>query len=154
VIQEIRTYVMGLQPAAEAETLAATLERVIQEFRVNTLLPVEFRRSDEEPYLGGEQRLHLQLLLREALANVARHAGATRVVVEAGMRDGELSIAVSDDGRGFDLNSAARGAGLGLRTMEERARRLGGHLRIDTRPGRGTRVEVHVPVPADREMVG
>jgi signal transduction histidine kinase len=154
VIQEIRTYVMGLQPATEAETLAATLERVIQEFRVNTLLPVEFRRSDEEPYLGGEQRLHLQLLLREALANVARHAGATRVVVEAGVRGGELSIAVSDDGRGFDLNSAARGAGLGLRTMEERARRLGGRLRIDTRPGGGTKVEVRVPVVADREMVG
>ncbi len=153
VIQEVRTYVMGLQPAAEAETLAATLERVVQEFRINTLLPVVFRPSDGELHLSAEQRLHLQLLLREALANVARHAGAARVIVEAGVRDGELSIAVSDDGRGFDLEAAARGAGLGLRTMEERARRMGGRLRIDTRPGEGTRVEVRVPVPADREMV-
>ncbi len=153
VIQEIRTYVMRLQPAGAEETLAASLTRIVEEFRINTLLPVEFHGFDREPHFAVEERLHLQLLLREALANVARHASATRVTVETGVRDGEFCMAISDDGRGFDLPAAAHGAGLGLQTMGERARRLGAQLQIDAQPGAGTTVEVRVPVPAEQEMV-
>jgi len=153
VIQEIRSYVMGLHPAGEEESLEAALLRIVEEFRVNTLLPVEFQRAGGYPRLSREQRVHLQLLLREALANVARHAGAGRVVVKAGTQDGEFQLAVTDDGPGFDLEAASRGDGLGLRTMVERSRRLGGRLHIDTLPGGGTTVEVRLAVPAEEKAV-
>jgi len=153
VIQEIRSYVMGLHPAGEEESLEAALLRIVEEFRVNTLLPVEFQRAGGYPRLSREQRVHLQLLLREALANVARHAGAGRVVVKAGTQDGEFQLAVTDDGPGFDLEAASRGDGLGLRTMVERSRRLGGRLHIDTLPGGGTTVEVRLGVPAEEKAV-
>src|SRR3970282_1538037 len=138
---------MGLHPAGEEESLEAALQRIVEAFRVNTLLPVEFPRGGGYPRLSCEQRVHVQLLVREALASVARHAGAGRVVVKAGTQDGEFQLAVTDDGRGFDLEAASRGGGLGLGRSVQRARRLGGRLDIDTLPGGGTTGGGGPPVP-------
>jgi len=145
VIQEVRSFVMGMRPVQDDESVSAALERIVQEFRVSTLLPVEYEVASDIA-VESEQRLHLQLILREALSNVARHAGATRVLVRIAQHGGEFVLCVRDDGRGFEWPAAARGTGLGLRTMAERARRLGGRLDVETRPGQGTTVTVRFPV--------
>lgn len=152
VIKDIRSYVLGLHLQVGDDTPEGALERVIREFRVNTLLPVEFRAAGSFPRLGADQRLHLQLLLRETLANAARHAAASHVVVETAARDGEFCLTVRDDGRGFDVETASRGDGLGLRTMAERARRLGGQFTIRSQPGHGTMVEVRVPLSVEAKV--
>jgi len=142
-----RSSLRGVGPAPEG-SLREALERVVREFRMNTLLPVEFAAGSDLPPLTPEQRLHYQLLLREALANVARHASARRVRVDAEHREGTLRLVVTDDGRGFDPQAASSGEGLGLRTMRDRARLLGGACEIRSQRGGGTTVEVRVPTAA------
>ncbi len=88
----------------------------------------------------------LYRIVQEALTNVARHARAQRVEVRL-IEEGadHLVVEVADDGVGFDPQ-APRGPALGLLTMSERARELGGHLVVDTGPGIGTRLRVTVPL--------
>jgi signal transduction histidine kinase len=59
---------------------------------------------------------------------------------------GEIHLMVSDSGRGFDLEAALRGKGLGLTSMRERIRLVNGTISIDSKPTRGTRIDVHVPL--------
>ncbi len=81
-------------------------------------------------------------VVQEALTNVARHARASRVRVELGERGGELSLVIEDDGVGFDVDAARRGAragaSLGLLSMQERVVLLDGVLEIESEPGHGT----------------
>lgn len=152
-ISDVRSYVLGLHPRGGDDSLREALERVVREFRVNTLLPIELRAADDLPDLSADQRLHLKLLLREALANVARHAHATRVAVDAVVEADDLRVVIADDGHGFDPEQASHGEGLGLRTMAERARRLGGTCEVRSNSDAGTTVEVRLPRPAERRGV-
>jgi signal transduction histidine kinase len=87
-------------------------------------------------------------IVQEALANVRRHAGARSVEVALGERGGGLHVVVRDDGRGFDPSAPEEPGHLGLRAMPERAELVGGRLRIESGPGRGTTVEVWLPLDA------
>jgi signal transduction histidine kinase len=73
---------------------------------------------------------------------VLRHSGATRASIVAGRNQHRLRIVVEDDGRGFDRSAV--GTRLGLRGMRERAELVGGTLRVDSEPGRGTSVVFEV----------
>ena len=98
---------------------------------------------------SGELPLRLEAELfriaQEALANVRKHAGANTVEIALRPGGGRLRLSIQDDGRGFDLATASDG-GMGLLGMRERARLLGGTLRVDSRPGGGTGVLASVPV--------
>jgi len=87
--------------------------------------------------------LCLYRIAQEALRNAIAHGEARRLTVSVAAGDGELVLAISDDGTGFDLEKG-RGAGLGLVSMEERIHLVGGRLQIDTRPGHGTTIRVRV----------
>src|SRR5262249_5559840 len=95
-------------------------------------------------------------IAQEALTNVARHARAGHVAVEIGRAGEGLGMGVREHGVGFDAASTrerlARGAGLGLLGMRERAALLGGRLEVASAPGRGCTVRVAIPLdpPADR----
>lgn len=85
-------------------------------------------------------------ILQEAVTNVLRHAGATRLKVRLGGDDRELDLSVEDDGRGFDpekLREAGPGFHLGILGMRERAELVGGTVHVDSAPGRGTFVQAH-----------
>ncbi|MFL6192565.1 MAG: tetratricopeptide repeat protein [Thermoanaerobaculia bacterium] len=92
--------------------------------------------------------LGLYRIVQEALANTARHAGAGTARVTLRVAGGVAFLTVADDGAGFDAGEAGRPPGLGLSSIEERARLLGGEPRITSVPGAGTRIEVRVPMPA------
>ena len=85
-----------------------------------------------------------------ALTNVARHAQAKHVHVELRQHEAELELVIRDDGIGFDvaaaLERASRGATLGLLSMQERVRLVGGTLEIESTPGMGTEIRVRFPV--------
>ena len=83
-------------------------------------------------------------VVQEALGNVAKHAEARRAVISISGRDDGLHAAIKDDGHGFDLDHA-KGKGLGLISMEERVRHLGGTFSISPKPGDGTRIEIRIP---------
>ena len=102
--------------------------------------------GDEEalpPPVRGE----LFLILREALRNIDRHAGARHVRVEVTITDCAVRAWVADDGHGFDPTEPPRpGAGIGLSVMAERAALLGGTVDVCSEPGNGTTVSVQVPL--------
>ena len=83
--------------------------------------------------------------MQEALNNTAKYAAASRVGVILGRHNGEAVLVIEDDGRGFDVARATGGDGFGLTTMRERTESVRGRLRLESRPGEGTRVTVHLP---------
>jgi len=90
------------------------------------------------------------LIVREALANVRKHANASTVRLAVRRRPGWVRVTLADDGRGFRPEPAVgtvRGLGLGLPAMRERARVLGGRLELRSQPGEGTRLTIDVPLP-------
>lgn len=98
--------------------------------------------------LDPERRRHLFLLLKEAVSNVARHAGCTRASLRILLIPDAISIDVEDDGKGFDIGSEASSSGHGLASMRARAAALGAELRMDSQPAGGTRIALVVPLRA------
>ena len=106
---------------------------------------------------GLEERLPVEIetavfrVVQEALTNVVRHAHAETVLIQMAREGPRLDIEVEDDGSGFDPSSVATpessGRGLGLLGIRERVELLGGHVTIDSTPGKGTRLAVTVPLP-------
>ncbi|GIU98779.1 MAG: hypothetical protein KatS3mg014_0395 [Actinomycetota bacterium] len=115
-------------------------------------LPIEF-----EGARLGRLPDHIELaafrIVQEAVSNAARHARPSRVGVRVGLRDRWLHLEVEDDGVGFDvMEVAARarsGEAVGLEGMRERAEIAGGTFRVDSVPGRGTRVVAEIPLPEE-----
>lgn len=106
----------------------------------------------EDIRLPEEMEVTVFRIIQEALTNVRRHSGATEVRVTIGPVRGRLVARVQDNGRGFVLeevrNQDQKGRGLGLLGMRERAALVGGAVRVESSPGRGTAVTVEVPVDA------
>jgi signal transduction histidine kinase len=89
----------------------------------------------------------LYRIAQEALHNVAKHAGDTTVrVTLARTDDDDLQLVIQDEGHGFDIAQARLGDGLGLVSMQERVRLLGGIFSIRSQPGEGTSIEVMIPL--------
>jgi signal transduction histidine kinase len=92
----------------------------------------------------GEAGVELSRVLREALTNARRHSGAGRVTVSLRTEGDDLIAEVADDGRGFGPEAEPGG---GSKSMRERAAAVGGELRIESEPGRGTTVLLRAPLP-------
>ncbi|HEX5271566.1 MAG TPA: PAS domain-containing sensor histidine kinase [Gemmataceae bacterium] len=108
-------------------------------------LQVEFIHQPIPP-LPGDTVLCLYRIAQEALRNVVKHSGARQARVELGGSDGEVSLRIADDGAGFAHDDGDGRGGLGLVSMRERLRLVGGSITIDSRPAAGTRIMVHVPM--------
>lgn len=106
----------------------------------------EFPESIPPLPLDSETRHELALGVREALANVVRHAQASEVVLGLALHEDALVVSVRDNGRGFAADSAASGDGHGLHNLRVRLERVGGRCAIESKPGSGTRVEFRVPL--------
>ena len=107
--------------------------------------------ADVEP-VSGVVRLALFRIGQEAIRNACLHGRARRVMISLARNNGHVALRVNDDGAGFDVDAARRGGGLGLVSMEERARLIKGEIRVTSVPGQGSDVEVTVPAqPVGRE---
>jgi signal transduction histidine kinase len=145
VIGDVRSYIFGLRPSVlTGGNLTNTLEQLAHEVqeRTGVTVIVEIDISLEAALVNGSaQIVHI---VREALSNVGRHAGATTCRVSI-RRDGASAVVeIDDDGRGFDTSSATRGMGMG--NLAERAETIGGTLEVDSQPGTGTTVRVRIPL--------
>lgn len=147
VIRDVRNYIVGLQPKElEERGLSCSLADLTRGLALNALLRVDLEMEPRiDATLTAEQTGHLFHISREALANVVRHARASRVALTLQREDGTLRLAVEDDGVGFDPERRV-GSGQGLRNMTERARRLGGEVTLTSAKGRGTCIAVRLPV--------
>jgi signal transduction histidine kinase len=152
----IRDYIRALaQPPATPEVLATGLGELTRRFADETGRPVRFAVEGlgSSGPLPDEAGQHMEQILREALSNTARHAGACSVRVNLVFGPDELDLVVADDGCGPSGvpagPQAATGRHEGLRNMRERARRLGGRLEVAENPTGGTRVVLAVPLDSD-----
>ncbi len=143
-IQEIRDFIMGLDPDARtAVDLLAGLSALTMEFERSTLIEVELS-SDPDVPMDPDETLQLIQLTREAMSNVARHANASKVIVNVEDRRECLRLSIIDDGRGFDTSAGQRPGHHGLTNMHARAESLGGSLTIESNDD-GTRVVFEMP---------
>src|SRR5262249_15406666 len=110
-------------------------------------LEVTVRGQGTQPMSDG-MRVLLYQATRELLFNVVKHAGAKHATVEINQSDGTLGIDVTDDGEGFDPKDIFGSPGndhFGLSSLRERLSLFGGNLGIESQPGGGSRVTIHVP---------
>jgi signal transduction histidine kinase len=139
-LESLRDLARGIYPSQLADKgLAAALESEARKGPV----PTEVRSEGIGRYPPDvESAVYFCAL--QALNNVAKHAGATRVEVRLAEADGELTFEVSDDGDGFD--PAQISYGTGLQAMADRLDAIGGTLKVHSQPGRGAQVTGRVPV--------
>jgi len=145
-MRDMRLLIFQLHPPElETEGLAAVLQARLAAVEARAGLQTDFR-------VEGERRLPIAIegelywIAQESLNNVLKHAQAQHVTLRLRYTPTSISLEVSDDGVGFDplaVRPEGRG-GVGLRSITERAARLGGTLACDSRPGEGTRVKVVV----------
>jgi len=138
----------GLHPAKldQLGLAAATIGHCRDVERAHAIA-IRCECRDVSRWLPPNVALCLYSVTQEALHNVVKHSGARTVTVELTASDGELRLSISDDGKGFDVEAARDGAGLGLLSMTERVRLVHGRIEWRSRPAAGTRVDVRVPMP-------
>ena len=90
-------------------------------------------------------------IVQEGLRNAWQHADATEVTLRLGRNDQVLSLEITDNGRGFNRGDVRDHAGLGLASMEERARLLGGRMTVTSAPGTGTSIRATMPITTPHE---
>jgi PAS domain S-box-containing protein len=153
-MEKLRGLISELRPAALDEfgleaSVRDLAERTQAVYGIDVETALELHGPDGSPRrLAQEVETAAYRIVQEGLSNAARHAGASRVVVELSQRGGSVEVRVSDDGRGFDPASGA--PGFGLRGMRERVDLLDGRLRIESHPGRGTEVAAVLPAALPR----
>ncbi|HBM50519.1 HAMP domain-containing sensor histidine kinase [Marinobacter sp. UBA3607] len=124
--------------------LGSAIRHLTEQWQQLSGLECRLAMDERLPEFTGEQQTHLYRFLQEALNNVSRHANASCATLAVARKDNELSIEVRDDGVGND--QLPGNAGLGVRSMCERARCLGGEVRFLSRMGEGTRIRLAVPL--------
>jgi PAS domain S-box-containing protein len=125
--------------------LVSAMRSWCEEYGTRHKLKIEFE-SEEVPKLPQETSLCLLRVLQEALHNAAKYSGVSRIEVQLTEKSGEVHLVVHDSGKGFDIEAARQKRSLGLTSMQERVRLVGGTLVIDSGPQAGTTVHVSVPV--------
>ena len=147
----VRTLIQQLKPLNfDPRHLVDFLAGMIERYRSDTGIAAKFvcdlRDVAFPPHICRE----VAGIVQEALVNVARHSGANNVLVRLGSQEGYWILTVDDDGRGFEFcgrfsHSDLERAHQGPLIIHERVRAIGGELSIDTRPGRGARLEIKIP---------
>jgi two-component system sensor histidine kinase DevS len=141
-IRDIRSYIFELRPTRFSGDLPDSLQALVQEFRVNSLVDITLTVEEGLGGVNGEQAMALFHIAQEALNNVRKHARATAVTVRLGREDGGICLEVRDNGAGFDPAAPRSDDHRGLRNIASRAEAAGATLLVDSKPGEGTRVRV------------
>ena len=130
----------------ESLGLLAGVEAFCKEFAGQQEMRVDFVHGDIPRGVPGDAALCIFRIAQEALRNIKKHSGANQAEVRLEQQDGRLHLSVSDCGRGFDSNKPLAEHGIGIHSMEERLRSLGGKLEIQSRPMEGTRIDAWLPL--------
>ncbi len=138
----VRDYLDGTDDAISGLPLSARLAGVVKEWKQYVSSTVEMKLTDESLGLTPQQEYQLLQIAREALANVGKHASATRVRLTLAKGKTGIVLTIKDNGVGF---SESRPRGHGMNIMEERARMVGASITVASIPGEGTEVVVKVP---------
>ena len=137
--QEARFAVLALSSAGGTAPFDAALRRYVDFLCADGVLEVDVE-IDSRVRLAPDEQIEVFRIVQEGLANVRKHAGATRAEVRLTERDGQRVVTVSDDGTGFSEKD--EGAGQGLKNIHARAKSIRGRATVRSRVGQGTTVEI------------
>jgi signal transduction histidine kinase len=138
----------------ESEDPAVGLAFLAKKLFENTPIQLELSLEQQARLSSSELRHELFWLGKEALINVLKHSGATRVQLELSYQGSEVRLCVQDDGKGFvPSGSLSERRGFGLYSLKTRAARVGGHVVIQSRPGQGTTVVARLPLTRQANRV-
>jgi len=140
-LRAVRDLAVGLRPSVLDLGLVPALQWQARHFGKRSGIPVTVRAEGDFLNLSEEHKTCVYRIVQETLTNCARHANAHRVDVSLRQDGTAMEVTIHDDGRGFDARAPRQG-GLGLIGIEERVRELGGDLRIDSEPGKGSSLVV------------
>lgn len=142
--QEMQALLLELRPAALEEAgLVPALEELCRAYQARLGVTVEADLTPVELSAAAEHTI--LRFAQEALTNAVRHADPSRVVLRLAERDGQVEVAVTDDGHGFDPADGAARRGIGLASMRERVEELGGAFELRAATGHGTTVRALLP---------
>ena len=146
VIQELTFLIQEMYPAALMEKgLPATVREYVFEWENRTGIQANVIITEPRQLnLKVEQAVYR--IIQESLANVARHSQASHVEIELFYFPDRLRVAILDNGCGFEVGR--KQAGLGLRSMRERAQSVGGFVTVESQPGQGARIGAEIPLPS------
>lgn len=150
-VLNLRELMQQMKPIDISPTqLLDFLVTMVDKFQRDTGISSRFVSTLSEISLPPRVCNQLARIAQEALVNARKHSGAQSVLVQLGQKDGQLKLAIDDDGRGFDFSGRLAMAELdavrkGPLIIKERVRSIGGELVVESIPGKGSRVEVSLP---------
>jgi signal transduction histidine kinase len=152
VVTELRSFLRTMRPPPiEGPDLAASVRLVVDDFQEGTDIQVRFAAPTAPITAAPETALEALQILREALHNVRKHSQATGVVISLERTGQTLEMAVEDDGAGFAFGGSftleeLERLRLGPQSIQQRVRKLGGDLRLESRPGQGAALRIWIPI--------
>ncbi|MBI2733835.1 MAG: PAS domain-containing protein [Aquabacterium sp.] len=146
MFQVARSVSTSLRPAALDFGLLPAIEWLAQDVGQRSRLACHLDFDTSDLPLRDAQAATIFRVVQESLTNVVRHAQATEVHITLRHTAHELVLSVKDDGCGFHPDEARKPAGFGLLSMRERVLSMGGQMHLDTAPGQGTVIRIHIPV--------
>ncbi len=150
-LKDVRRIIYDLRPMSIDDLgLKPTLQKYIESFSQQYNLRIELKIRGEEPQIKDSNIILIVFrVVQESLNNIRKHSQATSASVQLECIDGNLTVRIKDDGKGFDLSSlgetAADGGGFGVLGMKERVELMEGTFNIDSAIGTGTTVRIQLP---------
>lgn len=158
-LQDVRRIIYNLRPMSLDDLgLVPTLQRYILTFQEQTGIEVSFKTKGlQNCELKPAIALTVFRIVQECISNISKHSLAEKAVVSLEASNGELKIHIYDDGRGFDpeslkLRDGDINCGFGLISMRERIELLNGEFSLYSRPGKGTRLDIKIPLLDEEEV--
>ncbi|UBM61285.1 HAMP domain-containing protein [Candidatus Sulfidibacterium hydrothermale] len=146
-VQEIRTISNNMMPAGLKEFgLAVALENFCRQMEGNNAVKIHCHIELSKKHFDKTTDIYLFRIAQEAINNVLKHAGATEIHISLEEIEHHLYFTIVDDGCGFDSTSAENHQGNGLVNIKERVNLLNGYFELKTAPGKGTRIDIDIPL--------
>lgn len=146
-VKKVRKISTELRPSViDTEGIMEALRWQVEEFEKVFNIKVQLALPYDEVNLGKQSSLHVFRIVQESLTNCVRHSGASEIHVSANIDDQCFTIAIEDNGYGFETDSTDQDSGFGIMGMKERAKQCEGTVYIRSVPGKGTRVQIEIPI--------
>ncbi|WP_298514049.1 histidine kinase [uncultured Kordia sp.] len=144
-LEEVRTISRGLHPSnLERLGLTEAVNALVYDINANTDLFFTEEIDNIDNTLSKEAELHLYRIIQESLSNIVKHSEAKAVKMEIQKKENSINILVSDNGKGFDIESKYKNMSLGLKTLFERARIIGAYINLVSNHNQGTKLILEI----------
>lgn len=143
-IHDVRELLVHFRTRTNTDDIERALQETLQKFRHQTSLAAQMQVHGHGLPLPSDVQVQVLHVVQEALSNVRKHAGATRVDLDV-FKGQDWRFVVRDDGIGFDANHTLEETHVGLRIMRERAERIGAKIELNAQPGKGSVVTLTLP---------